>query len=558
MGPVDTCVKYSTSSKMIKPRGDSGKAEIARIRLPKWIIWLTIAVSVLPFMLVLLGVDFSSRHYQLSPDIAGLMTDHELQDAMLHSLKGAFIHFLLEWSAVAIAFATAILAFIQYRITNNPVTPIIGVVLLCAGFMDAFHALAATHIIRSIADNDNFIPFTWALSRIFNGLILITGAGIFLMGFKIRMTLYNRNQFVLATSAIFLLVSFGIVQYCALSSNLPATMYSDKLITRPFDVVPLLLFMVLGLWIFPKFYKRQGNVFTHALIWSMVPAVATQLHMSFGSSQLFDAHFNIGHFLKIIFYMVPFTGMAIDYVSTYREEKRRLAELAVAHKELEQKNKELGQFAYIASHDLQEPLRTISGFVELLKESSEGNNNKEINQYLDFISQGASRMSALIKGLLDYSRIGRNKELSMVDCNEIVKAVREDLASSIAESNAKFDIGQLPTVKGYEIELRLLFQNLIVNAIKFRKKDTLPKMEIFAEIENEDWKFCIRDNGIGIAREYNERIFSLFQRLHNNSEYEGTGIGLSHCQKIVDLHGGKIWVDSSPDEGSSFYFTLPA
>lgn len=537
---------------------DSNNMEATRTRLPKGVIWMTVGVSVVPGILLLAGVDFSSSHYQLSPETAGLMTDLELSSAAVNSLKGAFIHVLLEWTAVAIAIATAILAFIQYRITNNPVTPIIGVVLLCAGFMDAFHALAATQLIRSVADNKDFIPFTWALSRMFNGLILTVGAGIFLLDFKIRMTRGKRDQFVLATSTIFLLVSYGIVRFCALSSNLPATMYAGHLVTRPFDVLPLVLFVILGLWIFPVFFKKQKNVFTHALIWSMVPAIATQLHMSFGSSGLFDAHFNIAHFLKIIFYMVPFTGMAIDYVSTYREEKRRLAELAVAHKELEQKNKELGQFAYIASHDLQEPLRTITGFVDLLKDYCQDKSNEEAKQYIDFISQGTFRMTALIKGLLDYSRIGRNKELSLVDCNDVLQNVREDLASSIQEANATLDIGELPKIKGYEIELRLLFQNLIINAIKFRRKNTSPEMMISAEKESGYWKFCVRDNGIGIATEHKERIFSIFQRLHTKNEYEGTGIGLSHCQKIVDLHGGKIWVDSSADQGSSFYFTIPA
>ena len=166
-------------------------------------------------------------------------------------------------------------------------------------------------------------------------------------------------------------------------------------------------------------------------------------------------------------------------------------------------------------------------------------------------------MSTLIKGLLDYSRIGQDKEPTTVDCNSIIKEIQADFGTIINESQATLDIDELPKLKGYETELRLLFQNLISNAIKFQKKGTVPQIKISAQKENKRWKFSFADNGIGIATEHKQRIFSIFQRLHTKSEYDGTGIGLAHCQKIVDLHGGKIWVESKPNEGSTFYLTIP-
>lgn len=224
---------------------------------------------------------------------------------------------------------------------------------------------------------------------------------------------------------------------------------------------------------------------------------------------------------------------------------------------LEQKNKELEQFAYLASHDLKEPLRTVISFSSLLKRRYEKALDEDANTYINFIHQAANRMNQLVKGLLDYSRIGRNKQLIPIECANLIQLVLNDLNAQIVETEAQFDITKLPLIQGYGTELRVLFQNMISNAIKFRKPDFPPKIQISAKRKKEHWEFCISDNGIGIDATYLAKIFVIFQRLHTIDEYEGTGIGLAHCQKIVDLHDGKIWVESQLGEGSSFYFTIP-
>ena len=226
-------------------------------------------------------------------------------------------------------------------------------------------------------------------------------------------------------------------------------------------------------------------------------------------------------------------------------------------KQLELKNKELEQFAYVASHDLQEPLRTVMGFVQLLKRNYQDKFDEKANKHLQFISEATIRMSQLIKALLDYSRIGRNRELSEVDCNVLVRQILEDLAAQFTDTQAECLIHPLPILPGFEVELRVLFQNLISNAIKFRQKEIRPHIEISAIRKEEYWEFCVSDNGIGIEDRHKEKIFVIFQRLHARDTYEGTGIGLAHCQKIVDLHGGKIWVESQPGIGSQFFFTIP-
>jgi len=224
--------------------------------------------------------------------------------------------------------------------------------------------------------------------------------------------------------------------------------------------------------------------------------------------------------------------------------------------EMDSKNKELEQFAYVASHDLQEPLRTTSGFVELLQKQYKGRLDGNADKYLDYIVQASDRMKTLIKDLLDYSRIGREKESKEVDGNKLLNEVLADLHNIIKESGAIIRKEPLPVLNAYPTELKLLFQNLLTNSIKFHRPGIPPEITIRATKEKGFWKFSFLDNGIGIEKPFLERIFIIFQRLHNRTEYEGSGIGLAHCKKIVELHGGAIGVESTPGEGSDFFFTI--
>jgi signal transduction histidine kinase len=224
--------------------------------------------------------------------------------------------------------------------------------------------------------------------------------------------------------------------------------------------------------------------------------------------------------------------------------------------EIESKNKELEQFAYVASHDLQEPLRTISGFVELLQKQYRGKFDDNADKYFDFILQASDRMKTLINDLLDYSRIGREKKSTEVDGNGLLEEVLADLDIMIGECGAAIRAESLPAFRAYPTELKLLFQNLITNSIKFHRPGVPPEITISALKERNHWQFCVRDNGIGIEQQFLERIFIIFQRLHNRSQYEGSGIGLAHCKKIAELHGGRIWAESKPQEGSCFFFTI--
>lgn len=224
--------------------------------------------------------------------------------------------------------------------------------------------------------------------------------------------------------------------------------------------------------------------------------------------------------------------------------------------ELIQRNAELEQYVYVVSHDLKEPMRSIAGLVSILDlEKTESNNGTQ--KCLDLIQDSATRMIKLVDDLLAYSRLGVDRKISSINCSALLQDVLSDLKQVVEESNAKIIQNNLPILNGFQTEMRLLFQNLISNAIKFRRPNLHPIIHIDAYREETQWKFVMEDNGIGIAEENLEKVFIIFKRLHDRNQYEGTGIGLAHCKKIVDLHGGKIWVESIKGEGSKFLFTIP-
>jgi signal transduction histidine kinase len=232
-------------------------------------------------------------------------------------------------------------------------------------------------------------------------------------------------------------------------------------------------------------------------------------------------------------------------------------QLETKQQELMAKNKELEQFAYIASHDLQEPLRSVTSFSQMLNEEYREQVGEDGGQYLDYLMEASNRMRNLIKGLLDYSRLGREAQMGAVNVEAVFHAIVADLHVAITESNADVSAGPLPSIQGYETEFRQLLQNLLSNAIKFRKPNEAPEVRVSAERKGNFWEFSVKDNGIGIAPEHHEKIFLIFQRLHNRSLYEGTGIGLANCRKIVELHGGTIRLESEKNKGSNFIFTIP-
>jgi PAS domain S-box-containing protein len=241
---------------------------------------------------------------------------------------------------------------------------------------------------------------------------------------------------------------------------------------------------------------------------------------------------------------------------TEREQAER--QLRQRSDELARSNRDLEQFAYVASHDLQEPLRAVAGPLQLLRRRYEGKIDERADEFIGHAVDGATRMQRLIDDLLSYSRVGRLEDPKQpVPVDDVLELALKNLAVVLQETEAHVTHDALPTVQGIPTQLTLLFQNLIANAVKFRSKDRQVRIHIGAEPDGDAWRISVADNGIGIAEQYFERIFVIFQRLHTRREYPGTGLGLALCKRIVEHHGGKIWLASKPEEGTTFFFTLP-
>ena len=239
---------------------------------------------------------------------------------------------------------------------------------------------------------------------------------------------------------------------------------------------------------------------------------------------------------------------------------RKAAEADLIDKmaELKRSNEELSQFAYIASHDLQEPLRMVSSYTQLLSQRYAGKLDSDADEFIAFAVDGAMRMQRLIQDLLAYSRVGTSKmDLATISSGKALEIALTNLAGAIDDSSAVVTRGEMPSVRADEMQLVQLFQNLIGNAIKYRGPDT-PKVHVSVVEKRGKWQFSVQDNGLGIEEQYYDRIFGMFQRLHNRREFSGTGIGLAICRKIVERNGGEMSVTSKVDHGSTFQFTLGA
>jgi len=249
---------------------------------------------------------------------------------------------------------------------------------------------------------------------------------------------------------------------------------------------------------------------------------------------------------------------ALEETRLKQERKRAQDDLANKVEELARSNRDLEQFAYVSSHDLQEPLRMVAAYTQLLADRYRGKLDENADKYIGYAVEGALRMQALIEDLLAFSRIGRNgHEHKETDCNAAIDEALRNLAAAVRESGVIVTRGPLPPLLADHFQLVQLFQNLIGNAIKFRK-DRPPMIKISAQRIGDKWQLSIEDNGIGIAADHKEQIFVIFQRLHTREEYSGNGVGLAICKKIVEQHGGRIWVESEPGRGATFQFTLPA
>jgi PAS domain S-box-containing protein len=340
------------------------------------------------------------------------------------------------------------------------------------------------------------------------------------------------------------------------------------------EALPTLCWMAYGdghiFWYNSRWYEYTGTTQEQMEGWGwksvhdpeVLPSVVERWTASLRTGENFEMVFPLrgadGSFRPFLTRVVPIRddgGHIVRWFGTNTD----ITGQKEIERELRNVNVDLEQFAYSASHDLQEPLRTVKIFSQMLAARAKEKLDPESLEYLENVISGATRMEALVRDLLVYARTSRlEKPTEPTDANDAIEAALTSLKGAIAETGATVDFERLPTLPVHPTQLELLFQNLIGNAIKYRRPGMIPAVHIASKRMDSQWLFSVADNGIGIEAQYKERIFGLFKRLHASDTYGGTGIGLALCRRIVERHNGRIWVESKPGEGSKFYFTLPA
>jgi len=412
-----------------------------------------------------------------------------------------------------------------------------------------FFALAAflTNVIRM----NHFIGVTLSVAY----LILINPPTLLLLKRITQMRLYRYASLlinfleVLGYTAI--IYSLGGIEASFITPIYAALiMYVGPLSPRSFPfVISIMCSAAFGFVVAAEYFGFLPH--QHLFLPSDPPLLTQLSHLSVVIGLLF-----------VVAYISSFTGSMLK--KSRSKLREQTAELITANEKLKQRteelvhsNKELEQFAYVASHDLQEPLRAVTSYVQLLARRYQNRLDSDAEEFINFALDGATRMHTLINGLLAYSRVGTQaKPFEPTNCETILQQSLDNLKMTMEETGAVVTHDSLPTVMADSLQLGQLFQNLIGNAIKFHG-DQMPRVHISVRPDGNQWIFSVRDNGIGIAPEFTEHIFLIFQRLHGKEKYPGTGIGLALCKKIVEYHGGRIWVESEVEKGATFYFTLP-
>ncbi|MBT8479418.1 MAG: hypothetical protein KJO06_10910 [Gemmatimonadetes bacterium] len=468
---------------------------------------------------------------------------------------------LLATAAAAMALVAGILTLVRYHSRPNNTLLFIGAALIGAGILDSYHAMiSSAYFVEAFPTAPaRLSAWSWTISRLFLSVMLLASWAAGIRQDKLGEDGRIDARSIYDDVILLALVCLGFF----IVVPLPSAYHAEWPVSRPhaLGVSAVFVLALIG-------YLRRGvwrrSPFEKWLLLALIVFFLTEaLFVSFSAAP-YDAMSAIAHGLKVLAYGAILFGVVESTYRLFRTVEETSIELEQAERSvrdyaarLQSSNAELEQFAYAASHDLQEPLRMIGGYTRLLANKYEGQLDAQADLYIGYTVDGVSRMQKLIDDLLTYSRVETHgKPFERVDSAQAFSWATTNLAAVIEESGASITCDDLPQVVAEPTQLGQLFQNLISNAIKYGG-ERKPKVHASAVRIDDYWRFSVSDNGIGIAAEDLDHVFELFRRLDSGEETSGTGIGLAVCKRIVDRHGGRIWVESTPGEGSTFFFTLP-
>ncbi len=505
--------------------------------LPLPITWVVAIICILPT----LGI--------LVPHIRALVPDPVALS--LDPMKFHFTHNVLEGASFFTAFFTVTLAIAHYWIRKDIVTPVLGISLFASGLVDIFHLLASNRIFVPVGDVGDFEPFTWSVSRFSMSMICLVGVTI-LMYLKPKTSDSAAIRSIILVGAIIGTLTI-VTTLVAANNPLPKAIYHDALIVRPWDLIPLFAFGFSAI-VFINFNKQFPSMFSHALLVSALPNFVGEFHMAIGAESVFDYHSITAHTLKIVAYLVPFSGLVLDYINTYLRYEKVVRQL---HEESEAKSR----FVANVSHELRTPMNAIIGTVDLLSEKL---TSREDRRKLAVISSAGDTLTALVNDLLDLSKAQSGKLLMEKRPVNLNKAIEDSVALFAVRAaqkkialSSQFVPDQKTWVLTDEVRLKQIVYNLTNNAVKFTEGGFV-QIEVDTRIPGEV-SIAVSDSGIGIPADKQKTIFEQFVQADTSitRKYGGTGLGLSITKNLVELMNGKISLVSTPGKGSVFKVSLP-
>jgi len=474
----------------------------------------------------------------------------------------------LSTTAAGFALIVGVTTLIRYHTRPNNTQLFIGVAFVGTGVFDAYHAfLSSGYFVQWFPSAPaELAAWSWTTSRLFLSVLLLASLAASRREEKLGEAGRIEARRLYDEALLLAVVCLAFFLFVPL----PDAYWPDLPVPRPQSLGLAVVFLLTLVGFLRKDDWRR-EPFEHWLILALIVSVGSEALFDTFSAAPFDLMSGASHVLKIVAYSCVLTGTAASSYALFWRVEEAGNELADTNLELEEarealsvyadrlrsSNAELEQFAYAASHDLKEPLRMVDGYVRLLATRYQGQLDEQADQYIAYAVDGVERMQQLIQDLLTYSRVETHGQpFETTDSSSALTWAVANLEAAIRESSASVTHDALPVVVAEPTQLGQLFQNLVGNAIKYRG-EAPPEVHVSAERVDENWRFTVADNGMGIAPDDLERVFELFRRLDAGGEHTGTGIGLAVCKRIVERRGGRIWVESVPGHGSSFRFTLP-